>query len=175
MSIFSHLVPCVCTQSPKYLEMAQGHISLSGRSSLVHRQSLGTHHHKCLLKQKVKCVFAKRIKGRPTQKLPRRWREWRTGQYCRSSYASPSALRRRTVLDIVVKRARYGESRWLLARLSNKVYTRLINEVVHLVVAPPDVLLLCIHHVREPHAGAAESQAMHGFACDPARSRCSWK
>jgi hypothetical protein len=31
MSIFSHLGPCVCTQSPKYLEMAQGHISLSGR------------------------------------------------------------------------------------------------------------------------------------------------
>jgi hypothetical protein len=30
MSIFSHLGPCVCTQSPKYLEMAQGHISLSG-------------------------------------------------------------------------------------------------------------------------------------------------
>jgi hypothetical protein len=29
MSIFSHLGPCVCTQSPKYLEMAQGHISLS--------------------------------------------------------------------------------------------------------------------------------------------------
>jgi hypothetical protein len=29
MSIFSHLSPCVCTQSPKYLEMAQGHISLS--------------------------------------------------------------------------------------------------------------------------------------------------
>jgi hypothetical protein len=29
MSIFSHLGPCDCTQSPKYLEMAQGHISLS--------------------------------------------------------------------------------------------------------------------------------------------------
>ena len=30
MYINSHLGPCVCTQSPKYLEMAQGHISLSG-------------------------------------------------------------------------------------------------------------------------------------------------
>jgi hypothetical protein len=30
MGIFSHLSTCVCTQSPKYLEMAQGHISLSG-------------------------------------------------------------------------------------------------------------------------------------------------
>jgi hypothetical protein len=29
MGIFSHLSTCVCTQSPKYLEMAQGHISLS--------------------------------------------------------------------------------------------------------------------------------------------------
>jgi hypothetical protein len=34
MGIFSHLSTCVCTQSPKYLEMAQGHISLSqGRST----------------------------------------------------------------------------------------------------------------------------------------------
>jgi hypothetical protein len=29
MGIFSHLSTCVCTQSPKYLEMAQRHISLS--------------------------------------------------------------------------------------------------------------------------------------------------
>jgi hypothetical protein len=29
MSINSHLSTCVGTQSPKYLEMAQGHISLS--------------------------------------------------------------------------------------------------------------------------------------------------
>jgi hypothetical protein len=33
MDIFSHLSTCVCTQSPKYLEMAQGHISLSGPSA----------------------------------------------------------------------------------------------------------------------------------------------
>jgi hypothetical protein len=30
MGIDSHLSTCVGTQSPKYLEMAQGHISLSG-------------------------------------------------------------------------------------------------------------------------------------------------
>jgi hypothetical protein len=35
MSIFSHLGPCVCTQSPKYLEMAQGHISLSATPSTL--------------------------------------------------------------------------------------------------------------------------------------------
>jgi hypothetical protein len=29
MDTSSHLSTCVCTQSPKYLEMAQGHISLS--------------------------------------------------------------------------------------------------------------------------------------------------
>jgi hypothetical protein len=29
MGIYSHLSTCVGTQSPKYLEMAQGHISLS--------------------------------------------------------------------------------------------------------------------------------------------------
>jgi hypothetical protein len=29
MGIDSHLSTCVCTQSPKYLEMTQGHISLS--------------------------------------------------------------------------------------------------------------------------------------------------
>jgi hypothetical protein len=50
-----------------------------------------------------------------------------------------------------------------LARLSDKVHPELISEVVHLVVAPPDVLLLCIHHVRESQAGAAENQVMHGF------------
>jgi hypothetical protein len=50
-----------------------------------------------------------------------------------------------------------------LARLSDKVHPKLISEVVLLVVAPPDTLLLCIHHVREAQAGAAESQAMHGF------------
>jgi hypothetical protein len=30
MGVDSHLNTCVDTQSPKYLEMAQGHISLSG-------------------------------------------------------------------------------------------------------------------------------------------------
>jgi hypothetical protein len=35
MGINSHLSTCVCTQSPKYLEMAQGHISLSISPFLV--------------------------------------------------------------------------------------------------------------------------------------------
>jgi hypothetical protein len=35
-----------------------------------------------------------------------------------------------------------------LAELTNEVHPRLISEVVHLVIAPPDVLLLYIHLVR---------------------------
>jgi hypothetical protein len=35
-----------------------------------------------------------------------------------------------------------------LAGLPNEVHPRLINEVVHLVVAPPDVLLLYINLVQ---------------------------
>jgi hypothetical protein len=35
MGIDSHLSTCVGTQSPKYLEMAQGHISLSISTFLV--------------------------------------------------------------------------------------------------------------------------------------------
>jgi hypothetical protein len=45
MGIDSHLSTCVGTQSPKYLEMAQGHISLSGtasRSSLPATSSSGS-------------------------------------------------------------------------------------------------------------------------------------
>jgi hypothetical protein len=61
-------------------------------------------------------------------------------------------LRRRddaTVLDIVViERALYGEYQLLLAGLPDEVRLMLINEVVHLVVAPSDALLLYIHHVR---------------------------
>jgi hypothetical protein len=53
-----------------------------------------------------------------------------------------------TVLDIAVERARHGESRRLLAGLLDKVHPGLISEVLHVVVAPPDALLLCIHHVR---------------------------
>jgi hypothetical protein len=34
MGIDSHLSTCVGTQSPKYLEMAQGHISLSSTTTL---------------------------------------------------------------------------------------------------------------------------------------------
>jgi hypothetical protein len=42
-----------------------------------------------------------------------------------------------------------------LAGLSNEVHPRLISEVVHLVIAPPDVLLLYIHLVREHHTTSA--------------------
>jgi hypothetical protein len=53
------------------------------------------------------------------------------------------------VLDIVVvERARHGEYRRLLAGLPNEVHPGLISEVVHLAVAPPDVLLLYINLVR---------------------------
>jgi hypothetical protein len=49
---------------------------------------------------------------------------------------------------VVVERARHGEYRWLLAGLPNEVHPGLISEVVQLVVAPLDVLLLYIHLVR---------------------------
>jgi hypothetical protein len=50
-----------------------------------------------------------------------------------------------TVLDIVfVEHTRHGESRRLLAGLPDEVHPGLIIEAVHLVVAPPDALLLCI-------------------------------
>ena len=82
----------------------------TGTSSLVHCQSSGTHHHTRLLKQKRQMhVFAKTIKGRPAQKLPRRWRV--------VIVVSPPLrhLQRRddaTILDIlVVEHARHGEYR----------------------------------------------------------------
>jgi hypothetical protein len=72
-----------------------------------------------------------------------------SGHCCRSSSVD---LRRRddaTILDIiVVERARYGEYRSLLVGLPNEMHPGLISEVVYLVVAPPDVLLLYIHLVR---------------------------
>jgi hypothetical protein len=40
MGIDSHLSTCVCTQSPKYLEKAQGHISLSVTPGLAHFRHL---------------------------------------------------------------------------------------------------------------------------------------
>jgi hypothetical protein len=46
MSISSHLSTCVGTQSPKYLEMAQGHISLSisysSEITLIRKRQWGT-------------------------------------------------------------------------------------------------------------------------------------
>ena len=119
----------------------------AGTSSLVHCQSSGTHHHTRLLKQKKQVyVFAKRIKGRPAQKLPRRWRVViAVGPPQRHLWRQDDAI----VLDIVVvERARHGEYRWLLAGLPNEVHPGLISEVVHLAVAPPDVLLLYIHLIR---------------------------
>ena len=68
---------------------------------------------------------------------------------CRSTSAHLRCRDDATILDIiVVERARYGEYQSLLARLPNEVHPGLISEVVHLVVAPPDVLLLYIHLVR---------------------------
>jgi hypothetical protein len=59
-----------------------------------------------------------------------------------------------TILDIVVVEcARHDEYQRLLAGLPDEVYPGLISEVVHLAVAPPDALLLYIHHVREHSQG----------------------
>jgi hypothetical protein len=119
----------------------------AGTSSLVHCQSSGTHHHTRLLKEKRQVyVSTKRIKGRPAQKLPWRWQVViSVGPPLCHLWRQDDA----TYLDIVVvERARHGEYRWLLARLTNEVHPRLISEIVHLVIAPPDVLLLYIHLVR---------------------------
>jgi hypothetical protein len=121
-------------------------VTPAGRSSLVHCQSSGTHHHTRLLKQKKQVyVFAKRIKGRPTRKLPRRWRVIIVvGPPLRHLWRQDDAI----ILDIVVvEHARHSEYRWLLAGLQNEVHPGINSEVVHLAVAPPDVLLLYIHLV----------------------------
>jgi hypothetical protein len=82
------------------------HLSVEVPSYIVSHQARTTIH-TCL--KKGKCVFAKRIKGRPAQKLPRRWRV--------IIVVSPPLrhLRRRdvvTILDIVgVEHARHGEYR----------------------------------------------------------------
>jgi hypothetical protein len=68
------------------------------------------HHHTRLLKQKRQVyVFAKRIKDRPAQKLPRRWRVVIiVGPPLRHLWRQDDV----TVLDIVVvKCARHGEYR----------------------------------------------------------------
>jgi hypothetical protein len=67
-------------------------------------------HHTRLLKQKKQVyVFAKRIKGRPAQKLPQRWRVViAVGPPLRHLWRQDDAI----VLDIVVvERARHGEYR----------------------------------------------------------------
>jgi hypothetical protein len=114
----------------------------AGRSSPVHRQSSGTHHKTRLLKQKGKCVFVKRIKGRPAQNLQRRW--WvviAVGPPLRHLWHRNDI----TVFDIVVvERARHDEYRRLLAGLPNEVRPGLISEVVQLTVVPPDVCLMLL-------------------------------
>jgi hypothetical protein len=93
-------------------------------------------------------VSAKRIKGRPARSYPDGGKDDKL-----VIVAGPPLrhLRRRdnaTVLDIVVEHTRHGESRRLLAGLLDEVHPGLISEVLHVAVAPPDALLLCIHHVR---------------------------
>jgi hypothetical protein len=82
------------------------------------------YHHMRLLKQKGKCVFAKKSKGRPTQKLPG------GGDDDELVIVAGPPLRRlwrqddATVLDIVViELARHGESRRLLVRLLDEVHS----------------------------------------------------
>jgi hypothetical protein len=125
----------------------RAHATPAGRSSLVHYQSSGRHHHTRLFKQKKQVyVFAKRIKGRPTQKLPRRWRVVIVvGPPLRHLWRQDDAI----VLDIVVvERAWHDEYRWLLVGLPNEVHPGLISEVIHLAVAPPNVLLIYIYLVQ---------------------------
>jgi hypothetical protein len=65
--------------------------------------------HACLNKKKQAYVFAKKIKGRPAQKLPRRWRVViAVGPPLRNLWRQDDAI----VLDIVVvERARHDEYR----------------------------------------------------------------
>jgi hypothetical protein len=121
------------------------HLPVEVPSYIISHQ-VGTIIHACLNKKKQVYVFAKRIKGRPAQKPPRRW--WvviAVGSPLRHLWRQDDAI----VLDIVVvKRARHDEYRWLLVGLPNEVHPGLISEVIHLAVAPPDALLLYIHLVR---------------------------
>jgi hypothetical protein len=81
-------------------------------------------------------VFAKGIKGRPTQKLPWRWRGWRTGHCYRSSSTSSPAPRWR-------HNPRYSSRRtcatWrvpmTLGWAAKQSAPRAISEVVSLTVA----------------------------------------
>ena len=83
------------------------HLPVEVPSYIVSHQ-VRTTIHACLNK-KCKCVFAKRIKGRPAQKLPRRWRVVIVvGPPLRHLWCQDDAI----VLDIVVvERARHGEYR----------------------------------------------------------------
>ena len=83
------------------------HLPVEVPSYIVSHQARTTIH--ACLNKKCKCVFAKRIKGRPAQKLPRRWRVViAVGPPLRHLWCQDDAI----VLDIVVvERARHGEYR----------------------------------------------------------------
>jgi hypothetical protein len=121
----------------------------AGRSFLVYRWSSGTHHHTRLLKQKGKCVFVKRNKGRPAQSYLNGGEDDElvivVGPPLRHLRHRDDA---KVLAIVVVDRVQHGEYRGLLAKLPDEVYPGLISEVVHLAIAPPNALLLCIHHVR---------------------------
>jgi hypothetical protein len=84
------------------------HLPVEVPSYIVSHQVHNTIH-ACLNKKKQVYVFAKRIKGRPAQKLPRRWRVIITvGPPLRHLWRQDDAI----VLDIVVVgHARHGEYR----------------------------------------------------------------
>jgi hypothetical protein len=83
------------------------HLPIEVLSCIVSHQAHTTM--RAFFNKRQVCVFAKRIKGRPTQKLPRRWRV--------VIAVGPLLLhlRRRddaTILDVVViERSRHGEYR----------------------------------------------------------------
>jgi hypothetical protein len=81
------------------------HLPVEVPSYIVSHQARTTMH--ACLNKKCKCVFAKRIKGRPAQKLPP---TMASGHCCRSSSAHLWRRDYATILDIVVvERARHGE------------------------------------------------------------------
>ena len=83
------------------------HLPVEVPSYIVSHQARTTIH--ACLNKKCKCVFAKRLKGRPAQKVPRRWRVViAVGPPLRHLWCQDDAI----VLDIVVvERARHGEYR----------------------------------------------------------------
>jgi hypothetical protein len=100
------------------------HLPVEVPSYIISHQARTTIH--ACLNKKCKYVFAKRIKGRPAQKLPP---TMVSGHCCRTTSTHLRCRDDATILDIiVVERARYGEYRSLLARLPNEVHPGLISE-----------------------------------------------